>query len=309
MGLAIGAFGLVAALIQLQGDPLAGGRLTGSVRLPLERASGGDTPVLTFTSQRGTVRLLLDTGATSSMLTPGAAERLGLVARPLPRNAFALSGGGSGCERLQPARAALPDLTLRGEGEGVSLRGAEALVLEVAALPSGVDGVLGAPSLRQLPIRVDPPAGRLSLGRTALGIGRRPTTPPRQTLPLEWRRGVPVVRLTSVSGPVEALADSGAEGLFLSPALAARLHPLGAPKPLRLVGFCGEQTVRRQPFAGLGLPGEPQEREAVQPVEGIVTSNPIFGDLGVEAILGQELLRRRVQLWRLDAAEPRLELW
>jgi len=309
MGLALGVFGLLAALIQLQGEPLAGGRLTGSVRLPLERASGGDTPVLTFTSPQGSVRLLLDTGATSSMLTPGAAERLGLGTRPLPRGAFALSGGGSGCEHLQPARTTLPDLTLRGEGEGVSLRGAQALVMEVAALPAGLDGVLGAPSLRQLPIRVDPPAGRLSLGRTALGLNLRQQRPPRQTLPLEWRRGVPVVRLTSVGGPVEALADTGAEGLFLSPALAARLHPLGAPKPLRLVGFCGEQTVRRQPFAGLGLPGEPADLDAVRPVEGIVTTNPIFRDLGVEAILGQELLRQRVQLWRLDAPEPRLELW
>jgi hypothetical protein len=309
MGLAMGGFGLLAALIQLQGDPLAGGRLTGSVRLPLERASGGDTPVLTFTSPGGSVRLLLDTGATSSMLTPGAAQRLGLEARSLPPKAFALSGGGSGCQHLEPARTTLPDLSLRGEGEGVSLRGAEALVMEVAALPAGVDGVLGAPSLRQLPIRVDPPSGRLSLGRTALGPNLRQRKPPRQTLPLEWRRGVPVVRLASVGGPVEALADTGAEGLFLSPALAARLHPLGAPKPLRLVGFCGEQTVRRQSFAGLGLPGERSDPDAARPVEGIVTANPIFQDLGVEAILGQELLRQRVQLWRLDAPEPRLELW
>jgi hypothetical protein len=74
-------------------------------------------------------------------------------------------------------------------------------------------------------------------------------------------------------------------------------------------GFCGEQTVRRQSFAGLGLQGEQPDPDAARPVEGIVTANPIFQDLGVEAILGQELLRQRVQLWRLDAPEPRLELW
>jgi len=31
--------------------------------------------------------------------------------------------------------------------------------------------------------------------------------------------------------------------------------------------------------------------------------------LGVEAIVGQEVLRFRRQLWRLDTDPPRLELW
>jgi hypothetical protein len=44
-------------------------------------------------------------------------------------------------------------------------------------------------------------------------------------------------------------------------------------------------------------------------VEGIVTENPIFVQLGVEAILGQELLHRHRQLWRLDQPRPELLLW
>ena len=60
----------LAALIQVQGQPLAGGRVSGSAVVPLERARGGDTPVLTFTTDRGPVRLLRDTGATSSMVRP-----------------------------------------------------------------------------------------------------------------------------------------------------------------------------------------------------------------------------------------------
>jgi hypothetical protein len=66
--------------------------------------------------------------------------------------------------------------------------------------------------------------------------------------------------------------------------------------------------VSRRPFAGLGLPGEPPA-DAMRPLEGIVTANPVFAQLGVEAIAGQELLRRRPQLWRLDAPAPRLLLW
>ena len=41
---------LVAALIQLKGQPLSGGILSGSASIRLEKARGGDTPVLTLTS-------------------------------------------------------------------------------------------------------------------------------------------------------------------------------------------------------------------------------------------------------------------
>ena len=128
-----------------------------------------------------------------------------------------------------------------------------------------------------------------------------------------------MLQLRTPVGLVPALADTGAEGLFLQPALAARLQPLGPAQPLRLVGFCGEQRVERRRFAGLGLapgpgwlastPALPAPGDVPAGMEGIVTENPIFEQLGVEAILGQELLHRHRQLWRLDQARPELLLW
>jgi len=376
----------VHALIQLAGQPLSGGRSRGSASLPLERAEGGHTPVLDFQvsgvgasaassakaaspgdaprqdrqdRQGARIRLLLDTGATSTMVTPELAERLALERRPLPPGAFGLAGGGHGCADLNPQRTRLPDLVLRDPAappgtSSLSLEGVEALVLPVAALPAGVDGVLGAPSLRLLPIRIDPFLGRLALGAVALdqlpfpltpssssapparssrplhsqlnawpsasptpstdlakgtatSSANRSATPRSQPLrvPLRWHRGVPLLQLRTPLGPVGALADTGAEGLFLQPALAARLRPLGPAQPLRLVGFCGEQRVERRHFAGLGLGPGPNPAG----VEGIVTDNPIFEQLGVEAILGQELLHRHRQLWRLDQPRPELLIW
>jgi hypothetical protein len=250
------------------------------------------------------------------MVTPALTERLGLGSEPLSAREFSLAGGGRGCEDLRPRRTRLPPLELAGTPEqgGGRLRlvGAEALLMPVGALPAGVDGVLGAPSLRRLPVRIDPARLQVSLGPTALAADQA-SPAPRLRVPLRWHKGVPLLNLTTVAGPVAALADTGAEGLFLSPALASRLHPLGPARPLRLVGFCGEQPVTRRPFTGLALAGEalPGERAGapVVPVEGIVTENPIFAQLGVEAIVGQELLRRRPQLWRLDRDPPVLELW
>jgi predicted aspartyl protease len=292
-----------AALIQLKGAPLAGGHFRGSALVRLERAEGGDTPVLSFRSEQGPVRLLLDTGASSTMVTPLLAQRLQLGGEELPAEALDLAGGGEDCKGQRPRRTTLPPLQL----DGLQLEGLEALLMPIAALPAGIDGVLGVPSLRRLPVWVDPHAERLALGSRALLEARR-AGPAALRLPLRWRLGVPLIELRGPAGPIDALADTGAEGLFLSPALAKRLPPLGRPEPLTLVGICGQQTVQRQPFAAIGLPGEPGA-DLARPLEGIITANPIFSQLGVEAIAGQELLRRRRQLWRLDAPAARLELW
>lgn len=294
-----------AALLQLRGQPLAGGLPSGGAAVPLERASGGDTPVLTLRSARGSLRLLFDTGASSSMVIPGAAQRLGLVSRALSPSALGLAGGGSGCKGLRPGRTVLPTLRMESPGGRLEIRGAEALVLPVAALPPGIDGVLGAPLWSRLPVRIDPRRQLLRLGQAA--TTPEPGEPPTLTLPLRWFRGVPLLRLTTAAGPVAALADTGAEGLFLAPGLAVRLRPLSPAEPLRLVGFCGEQAVVRRHFGGFSL-GEPASSGGEE-LGAIVAPNSIYRALGVEAIAGQALLRERGQLWRLDLQPPRLSLW
>jgi len=314
----------LAALIQRQGRPLTGGRAEGGVTVPLERAADGDTPVLSFratlpgAAPAATVRLLLDTGASTTMVTPALAERLGLVTTALPPQAFDLAGGGSGCPALRPRRTRLPELRLTSPSEprhsGLRLQGAEALVLPVAALPAGIDGVLGAPSLRLMPILIDPAGERLVLGReAAAAFHSAPGGGAPVAVPLRWRQGVPVLQLSTSMGPVEALADTGAEGLFLSPSLAQRLPALAGRQPLRLVGVCGEQRVHRSWFLGLRLPapaapGRDREPRRPRPLEGIVTDNPVFEALGVDVIAGQEWLRRHRQLWQLEREPPLLLL-
>lgn len=178
-----------AALLQLKGEPLAGGVPSGGATVPLERAADGDTPVLNLRTDRGSLRLLLDTGASSSMVTPAAARRLGLRSEPVPPAHFGMAGGGSGCAQLRPRRLRLGDLRLGGGADQLLLRSAEALVMPVAALPPGVDGVLGAPLLKRLPVWIDPVGQRLRLGEGAVALAG--PTPPRRTLPLRWARGCP----------------------------------------------------------------------------------------------------------------------
>lgn len=318
---------LLAALIQVSGPPLSGGSVSGSAVLPLERAAGGDTPVLTLSSPRGPVRLLLDTGASSTMVTPALVARLGLTSTALSPEAFSLAGGGQGCQELRPRRSLLPPLELRSATDAGRLRlqGVEALVLPAGALPPGLDGVLGAPSLSRQPLWIDPQGARVAFGAAALRATRAASAVAEQTaetagpssvrLPLRWHRGVPLVPLNTPLGPVPALADTGAEGLFLSDRLADRLPQHGPARPMTLVGFCGAQQVVQRPIAGLSLglttttpPGRTRRSTGAEEAGAIILTNPIFAALGVDAIVGQELLRNRRQLWRLDLQPPQLEL-
>lgn len=330
---------VLTALIQVRGQPLDGGTVSGGAEAPLERAAGGETPVLLLSSPRGRLRLLLDTGASSTMVTPELVRRLALSSSALSPDAFALVGGGAACGDLQPRRSRLPDLELvvPAGGDRLRLRGVEALVLPGAALPAGVDGVLGAPTLRQQPLWIDPVANRVAFGaaalqqaqRNAAGAGRLHAHPasshnasnpgstadsaPAQVLPLRWRLGVPLLGLRMPEGVIAALADTGAEGLFLRREFASRLPMVGSRQGLRLVGFCGEEPVEQVQLSGLSLNGEGPRAPGraawgAQLSRAILTSNPIFRALGIEAIVGQELLRHRRQLWRLDLDPPRLEL-
>jgi hypothetical protein len=301
------------ALIQTRGTPLRAGMPRGGTRVVLERAEGGDTPVLSFRSPRGPVRLLLDTGAAASLVTPALVERLRLPRRPLAAEDFALAGGGLDCPTLRLASTTLPTLELSvAEGQpGLRLEGAEALVIPGVPLPPGVDGVLGAPVLRQVPVLVDPLAQIVALGEPALRW-RQTMARPSRVVALTWRHGVPLLplRIRPASGgppmTLHALADTGAEGLFLTASLAKRLTPLHPSQQARLAGVCGLQDVRRQSLFALAIGSEGVPNHSV---EAIILANPVFRVLAVEAIAGQELLRHHRQLWRLDGLPPRLELW
>jgi predicted aspartyl protease len=323
-----------AALIQLRGPALEPGTMAGSAVVSLERARDGDTPVLTFTVRADgkaageKVRLLVDTGASTTLVSPALAARLGLNRRAVPPDSFDLAGAGKGCRGLRPRRVLLPPLLLADSASPIAsgrpvnptlhLSGAEALVLPVGGLPADVDGVLGAPQLRQLPLWIDPADARLALGAQALreaasSPARRGPASGPTTLPMRWRRGVPLLPLAldpagtpgSPAATTSALADTGAEGLFLTPILATSLKALAPERPMQVAGACGLQPARRTLVLGPHLPGQ----DPGTPVQAIVTANPVFQALGVEAIVGQELLRSHRQLWRLDTSPPSLTLW
>lgn len=288
------------ALVQLEGMRLPEPRVRGTADVPYERPADGDTPIVSLTTPDGTVlRLLLDSGASVSLVTDRLVQRLGLPVSALPPGALRLAGAGAGCQDLRPGRVRLPELTVG----GAQIKGLEALVMPALGVPPGSDGVLGAPLFRQVSLLVDPVGRRLRLAPDLSGAGVAPAGASR--LPLHWRHAVPLLELQDSRGNRgSALLDTGAEGLFVSRDLAARLRSQGPVRPLRIAGFCGDESALQMDLEGLQLAGTPVGRRSM-----IVTDSGILAALEVEAVVGQPLLRDRRQLWLLNREQPVLLLW
>ena len=162
--------------------------MEGSGRSAYAIPSDGDTPILQFQTSTGdSVRLLIDTGASRSMVSRALISRLQLPTQEISGDNFALAGAGSDCPTDPPRQAVLPTLQL---GE-LKIRELAVLVMPKLGVPPGSDGVLGASALRQLPMLIDPKRNRCVLINSYL-VQSAPADAIR--LPLQWRDHVPLCR-------------------------------------------------------------------------------------------------------------------
>jgi predicted aspartyl protease len=222
-------------------------------------------------------RLILDTGATETLLTPPVAASLGLIRGSVP------SGG---------TRARLPHLGFA----GVVLRDVAVLVYDPPqALPLRIDqgidyhGIVGSSVLSRYTVVLDYPAGTV-----ALRTGGRGAQEPAGAIPFDGRDGlVRVEGWIGVQGPFRLLIDTGAAESVFSRATARAaglaLRPSGGTGPDRAtapVVRVGGVEVRDLPAIVDDLPSGRTVR-------------------GWDGILGFGFLSR----FRVTIAYPRSRLW
>ncbi len=148
---------------------------------------------------KGPFYFVVDTGAESCSLLPRVWEEAGV--RAGYRVELVSSAGGS--ELVAASR------NLRFEVGGAVAEGVEALAHTLpaiqAAVPEGVDGVLGQSFLARFDYVIDYRARKLSFGASLEG----------SRLPLRSTNGRPVVRVRSGRKTLELVLDSGASNLVL----------------------------------------------------------------------------------------------
>lgn len=187
--------------------------------VPLDMTTGRPVVEITAGTSR-TLQMVLDTGATGSVVAAGVAEELGLA--PVGRQLVG-DPGGRGAHEVD--RVALADVSLA----GVPLGDVEAASLDLPAVPGPggrpVDGVLGLRALDGHLVTLDLAAGELrlepggSLGPDDAGV-----------VPYYLDRGLPWIQVTVGPLTVHAFLDTGNPGqLTMSEHLARHLELASEP--------------------------------------------------------------------------------
>src|SRR5690606_22110558 len=167
-------------------------------------------PVIEGRIGEKTLRLIVDTGATWSMLTPEAARAAGLATQP----AGDLTVRDAAGDRRTVEAAHIETLELPADEDGViTMSDFHVVVMDSPLVErAGVDGILGLPLLRREVVTFDFPAGRLEIGGEDL-----PATDGERILPLRaGSGGLATVRATfepELEGAPEVfVVDTGFSG-------------------------------------------------------------------------------------------------
>lgn len=296
LGLSIGALGGIAAIaplttqaaiVQLQSLNLAKPNVSGSATLPLsllQKSRGVYALEAQMGNQQG--RFLVDTGASTTLLSAALKQSLGITGTPVPSQELSFAVAGKDCPEMTAARFVLPTLAI-GDAQ---ITGLEALQFDQTLIPEGADGILGMDILSNFALSIDPTRQTLQLKPPhKLSLAQR-----LRAIPLNAESGVMLAQLhINGAGPFEVLLDTAADGTFISPAVAEAVGIDKAnQKPIQMLGFCGleDAAIAQLDSASLG-------RHRQENLEAVITDSSVLTMLGVDGVLGQNFLRKYQQEW------------
>jgi predicted aspartyl protease len=277
------------AVVQLQGlnvpVPKVKGTATVSLKV-LEKSQVYSTTVMVGKLPR---QFLVDTGASTTLLSAELVTTLKLPGRYVPNDRLASAVAGKECASMKATLHELPLLTL----QGLEIQGVNGLRFETAAVPDGLSGVMGMDILHQFDLNFKPKAKTLEFAAPSV----LPASDAAKAIPLQKKLGVFLAKLTlNGQGPFTMLLDTGADSTFISGAIALRLN-LSNRQPAKILGFCGLEPAEKSQLASVKLQQNEQKK-----LETIIVSSPILKLLGVDGILGQNFLSNYQQQWRFTPA-------
>jgi hypothetical protein len=164
----------------------------------------------------------------------------------------------------------------------------------LSTTPFQAQGILGLDFLSRFDVVLNPKARSLSLLSAS--------QPVASGLPLQGKFGVMIMPNVVVNGkgPFRFLVDTGAAMTTISEGLAQQLAlPTENSDNLRVAGLGGQTQAKRAQIARLGL-----QSQQIANLSILVLSSQIFQTLGIEGVIGQDVLNRYVQRWRFGPPGP-----
>ncbi|MCM1982022.1 retropepsin-like aspartic protease [Lyngbya confervoides] len=280
----------VQAIVQLHNLSLPPPVVTGSPQATLAIAQEMLTPTIQAVIGNRQVPLLVDTGASTTLLSKALVTQLQLEGQTIASDRLTSAVAGRDCPSMEATLHQLPPLSLG----GIQVDRLRGLAFAQTEIPQDWAGVLGMNFLQAFDLSINPQAQQLTL--------RPPSPLPRsqraQAIPLQRQLNVLVgpVRING-QGPFTLLFDTGAEGTFISPAVAKAASLGEIPQEaVRVRGFCG-----LEPAVRLSIPSLDIGPHRLSTVQVIVLDSAVIKTLQVDGILGQNVLSQFEQHWRFPA--------
>ncbi|MGJ3245858.1 MAG: retroviral-like aspartic protease family protein [Elainellaceae cyanobacterium] len=244
-------------------------------------------------------RLVIDTGASNSVLAQHVAQEMELSSSPVsghPMNSFVV---GDQCPALS---LTLYEFPVIGVGSA-SVSGISGIGLPFNTNPTGTAGVLGMDFLSEFDVVLDPTANQLQLLPA--------TSPTSDAIPLIGKMGLMTGNVVVNGQTAQFMLDTGASLTIVSNRLAQQLNlDLDSAQPIDLVGFCGTETGHYLVLERLSMGTHDAHNLDI-----IILDHPVLEVLEVDGILGQNFLSRYRQHWQFGSPnefgfpqEGRLEL-
>jgi predicted aspartyl protease len=274
----------MTALLQVTGTALPKSVAQGQANIALQKQPTQAIFSLPVRINNQTLSFVLDSGASNTMVDTQIAQQLGLQGQPVPSDLLGSLAIGQQFGKQKISLYQLPPVTV-GQARVSRLTG---IGLSTNILPFKTAGVLGLDFLSRFDIILNPQTLNLQLVP--------PTRPVTTGLPLEGRLGIMTTPQVYIEGkgPYRFLIDTGASTTTLSESLARRLSlKTNADGGSYVAGWGGLTQAKRSQLNRLSFP-----TQQISKLNVLIVNSPFFQSIGVEGVIGQDIMNRYVQHWR-----------
>ncbi|MGD1806844.1 retroviral-like aspartic protease family protein [Dapis sp. BLCC M126] len=279
----------IGAIVQLEGLNLPRPKVTGKATIPLEFLDGGKAFTLTATLGGNWGNFLLDTGASTSIISTETIKKLELIGKPVPQELLTYAVAGDECPEMKANLHRLPVLKI----DNVKVENLTGLEFTTTVMPEGLSGVLGMDILSNFDVEINPQTQELRL----LPPTPIPAKNINDAIPLKSKLGVMLAEVEiNGNGPFIFMIDTGAESIFISQKLASQLKiSVAERQPIQVQGFCGIEMAEYASLAKVKM-----GNYELKNLETVILSSPVLKLLEVDGILGQNFLNNYQQYWRFN---------
>lgn len=281
------------AIVQLEGLNFPIPRIRGRATIPLKRLEGSQVFTLELSLGNVSGDFLLDTGASTTLLSTPMVQQLGLVGEKIDSERLNSAVAGDDCPEMSANVHELPTIAV----DGVRVEELRGLEFTNTLIPDGLSGVLGMDFLRHFDLKLNPQTQQLKL----LPPSQLNSTETLEAIPLKSRLGVMLAEIQiNGQGPFTFMLDTGADTIFISPSLANILQlDRASRQDIQVIGFCGVEIAERSTLKQVKM-GDTEQTN----LEAVILSSPSVLDLlEVDGILGQNFLNRYEQYWRFSSTD------